>query len=134
MHKIRKRNWLIKRIALGFAVAALFAPVAQAKVDESAVVQAHTYQPVPANGYQAFVTDFPSYPAVVTGQHSWPGVDPTSGQVYPLYHVSSVVDSSTTSSFDWRYAGIGAGLVLALVLLGGGAVLATRKLSRAQTA
>jgi len=34
MRSNRRRNWFIKRIALGFAVAALAAPVAQATVDQ----------------------------------------------------------------------------------------------------
>ena len=34
MRTNRRRNWLIKRIALGLAIAAFAAPVAQAKVDE----------------------------------------------------------------------------------------------------
>jgi len=34
MRSNRRRNWLIKRIALGLAIAAFAAPVAQAKVDE----------------------------------------------------------------------------------------------------
>src|SRR5262245_14588371 len=34
MRTIRRRNWFIKRIALGLAVAAIAAPVAQASVDE----------------------------------------------------------------------------------------------------
>jgi hypothetical protein len=51
MRTTRRRNWFIKRIALGFAVAAFVAPVAQARVDEgsiaqpkveSSIVQAHT--------------------------------------------------------------------------------------------
>src|SRR6187431_3628547 len=52
MRSNRRRNWLVKRIALGLAIAAIAAPVAQAKIDEGSSVQ--------ANGYQAFVTDFPS--------------------------------------------------------------------------
>jgi hypothetical protein len=52
MRSNRRRNWLVKRIALGLAVAAVAAPVAQAKVDEGSSVQ--------GNGYQAFVSDFPS--------------------------------------------------------------------------
>jgi len=34
MRSNRRRNWLVKRIALGLAIAAFAAPVAQAKVDE----------------------------------------------------------------------------------------------------
>jgi hypothetical protein len=39
-----------------------------------------------------------------------------------------------SAGFDWKDAGIGAGLALALVLLGGGAALASRHFGRAQTA
>src|SRR5215204_3730501 len=52
MRSNRRRNWFIKRFALALAIAAIAAPVAQAKIDEGSSVQ--------ANGYQAFVTDFPS--------------------------------------------------------------------------
>ena len=52
MRSNRRRNWFIKRFALGLAIAAFAAPVAQAKIDEGSSVQ--------ANGYQSFVTDFPS--------------------------------------------------------------------------
>jgi hypothetical protein len=52
MRSNRRRNWLVKRIALGLAIAAFAAPVAQAKIDEGSSVQ--------SNGYQAFVSDFPS--------------------------------------------------------------------------
>jgi hypothetical protein len=38
------------------------------------------------------------------------------------------------AGFDWKDAGIGAGLAIGLVLLGWGAVLATRHLGRPQTA
>ena len=57
MRSNRRKNWFIKRIALGLAIAAVAAPVAQAKVDEGSSVQ--------ANSYQAFATDFPSYANVV---------------------------------------------------------------------
>ena len=52
MRSNRRRNWFIKRFALGLAITAFAAPVAQAKIDEGSSVQ--------ANGYQSFVTDFPS--------------------------------------------------------------------------
>ena len=39
-----------------------------------------------------------------------------------------------SASFDWKDAGVGAGLALALVLLGGGAALVSRHAGRAQTA
>jgi hypothetical protein len=170
MRSNRRRNWLIKRIALGFAVAAIVAPVAQARVDESSVVQAHTYQPVQASDYRPFVTDFPSSPAV---RWTDPGIVSTDPGVVatPSGYQAFVSDfprsnrdqievvraqPRATSSdkiefvrtqprsigepqvvsagFDWKDAGIGAGLALALVLAGGGAVLATRHQGRTQTA
>ena len=162
MRSNRRRNWLIKRIAPGFAVAAIVAPVAQARVDEGSSVQ--------ANGYQAFATDFPSSPAV-----SWtdpgivstdPGVvaTPSGYQAFvsdfprsnrdqievvraqPRATPSDKIEFVRTqprsigkpqvvsAGFDWKDAGIGAGLALALVLLGAGAALASRHVGRTQTA
>jgi hypothetical protein len=147
MRTNRKRNWLIKRIALGLAIAALAAPVAQASVDEGipgqpnspnevlkAVASRH-YDAIEMRRLDARKAGNLAHDVFVvkTGHQSWPGVDPTSVQVYPRYHVSTAVVTST-SSFDWRDAGIGAGLVLALVVLAGGALLASRHVSREQTA
>jgi len=42
--------------------------------------------------------------------------------------------STELEAINWNDAGIGAGFALLLVLLGGGAVLATRRVGRAQTA
>ena len=184
MRSNRRRNWLIKRIALGFAVAAFVAPVAQARVDESSIVQAHTYQPVQANDYRPFVSDFPSSPAVSSpavkaiayrqfGLPSSPTVNWTDPGIvqtpsgyqafvsdFPVSNRDQIelvrAQPRATSSdkiefvrtqprsigeplvvsagFSWKDAGIGAGLALALVLLGGGAVLATRQVGREQTA
>ena len=44
MRSNRRRNWFIKRIALGLAIAAFAAPVAQAKVDEGPAVQSNGFQ------------------------------------------------------------------------------------------
>jgi hypothetical protein len=52
--RIRRRNWILKRIVLGLAVVALVVPgAAKARVDESGNVQAKAYVP--------FQTDFPKY-------------------------------------------------------------------------
>ena len=51
MRSNRRKNWFIKRFTLGLAIAAIAAPVAQARIDEGSSVQ--------ANGYQSFATDFP---------------------------------------------------------------------------
>jgi hypothetical protein len=168
MRSNRRRNWFIKRIALGFAVAAFAAPVAQAQVDEgsipqakaeSSIVQAHTYQPVQANGYHPFITDFPSYANVVdASDYGMPRPTATDYAISrgDLIEVVRSTPNATPSDkiefvrttqprsfgepqvvsagLDWKDAGIGAGLALALVLLGGGAALASRHVGRTQTA
>ena len=185
MRSNRRRNWFIKRIALGLAITAFAAPVAQAKVDEGSTVQ--------SNGYQAFVTDFPasqvnasdygmprampvdyavnrgdqieivrSQPrstgdSFVASDYGMPRALPTD---YALssgdqIEVVRALPNGTSSDkiefvrtqprsidepqavgagFDWKDAGIGAGLALVLVLLGVGAALASRHVGRAQTA
>jgi hypothetical protein len=150
MRSNRRRNWFIKRIALGLAIAAVAAPVAQAKVDEGSSVQ--------ANGYQAFATDFPSYANVVdASDYGMPRPTATDYAISrgDLIEVVRSTPNGTSSDkiefvrtqprsigepqvvsagFDWKDAGIGAGLALALVLLGAGAALASRHVGRAQTA
>ena len=150
MRSYRRRNWFIKRIALGLAIAAFAAPVAQAKVDEGSSIQ--------ANGYQAFVTDFPSYAnGVNASDYGMPRPTATDYAISrgDLIEVVRSTPNGTSSDkiefvrtqprsigepqvvvagFDWKDAGVGAGLALALVLLGGGAALASRHVGRAQTA
>ena len=162
MRSNRRRNWFIKRFALGLAIAAIAAPVAQAKVDEGSSVQ--------ANGYQAFVTDFPSSQvnasdygmprampvdyAVNRGDQievvrALPSGSPSDKIEFVRTQSRSISEPQVASRFarpnttsgdelaswnvDWQDAGIGAGLALVLVLLGGGAALASRH-GRAQTA
>ncbi len=173
MRSNRRRNWLIKRIALGLAIAAFAAPAAQARVDEGIQGQPNAAKesfsrPVPyrwlssadqvvpkgiayrtfvadlapspavswkdpgivsaPSNYQAFVTDFPSS-RVQAPSMSEPRIE------FIRSHPRSVGEPQAVSAgFDWKDAGIGAGLALALVLLGGGAALAGRRLGRAQTA
>jgi hypothetical protein len=148
MRSNRRRNWFIKRFALGLAIAAIAAPVAQAKIDEGSSVQ--------ANGYQAFVTDFPSSQvnasdygmprampvdyAVNRGDQievvrALPSGSPSDKIEFVRTQPRSIGEPQVVSAgFDWKDAGIGAGLALALVLLGGGAALASRHVGRAQTA
>jgi len=170
MRSNRRKNWFIKRIALGLAIAAFAAPVAQAKVDEgstpqarteSSIVQAHTYQPVQAGSdgvYQQFATDFPSTANLVdASDYGMPRATPQDYAISrgDLIEVVRSTPKGTSSDkiefvrtqprsigepqvvaagFDWKDAGVGAGLALALVLLGGGAALASRHVGRAQTA
>ena len=150
MRSNRRKNWFIKRIALGLAIAAVAAPVAQAKVDEGSSVQ--------ANSYQAFATDFPSNANVVNASdygmprptatdyaisrgdlievvRSTPNGTPSDKIEFVRTQPRSIGEPQVVSaSFDWKDAGIGAGLALALVLLGVGAALASRHVGRAQTA
>jgi hypothetical protein len=150
MRSNRRKNWFIKRIALGLAIAAVAAPVAQAKVDEGSSVQ--------ANSYQAFATDFPSYANVVNASdygmprptatdyaisrgdlievvRSTPNGTPSDKIEFVRTQPRSIGEPQVVSAgFDWKDAGIGAGLALALVLLGTAAALASRHVGRAQTA
>jgi hypothetical protein len=201
MRSNRRRNWFIKRIALGLAIAAFAAPVAQAKLDESSpvqsngykpfvtdfgsqsvsqVVQAHTYQPANAQGSIPepriefvrqhepsiseprieFIRTHPrsiNEPQVVAADYGMPRAMPndyalSSGDQIEVVRAQPQGTSSdkiefvrtqprsigepqvVAAGFDWKDAGIGAGLALALVLLGGGAALASRHVGRAQTA
>ena len=52
----RRRKWIIRRLVLGFAVAAIAAPVAQARLDLDTQSQASKAQE--SNGYIPWVTDF----------------------------------------------------------------------------
>jgi hypothetical protein len=158
MRSNRRRNWFIKRIALGLAIAAFAAPVAQAKVDEGPAVQ--------SNGFQAFVTDFPSYSTVNAGDYGMPRAMPSDYALanrdqlvradvpgdtvsnigepqvvradVPGDTVSDIGEINTpqvvAAGFNWDDAAIGAGLVLGLILLGWGAAKATKHLGRTQTA
>ncbi len=184
MRSNRRRNWFIKRFALGLAIAAIAAPVAQAKIDEGVQGQPSASNQVvkpipyrwPSSGdaqkgiaYQQFVTDFPSS-QVNASDYGMPRAMPVDYAVnrgdqievvralpsgspsdkiefvrtQPRSTAPALVASrfghpnATTSTeleaLNWNDAGIGAGFALLLVLLGGGAVLATRHMGRAQTA
>jgi hypothetical protein len=188
MRSNRRRNWFLKRIALGLAIAAVAAPVAQARVDEgiqrqpnaaNEVFKAIPYRwPSSADdlkgiAYRQFVTDFPSYANVIAASdYGMPRAMPhdyalSSGDQIEVVRSTPTATSSNKIEFvrtqprsigepqlasrfgrpnattgdelaswnvDWQDAGIGAGLALALVLLGGGAALASRHVGRAQIA
>jgi hypothetical protein len=152
--RIRRRNWIIKRIVLGFAVAALVVPAAaQARVDEIGNVQAKSFVP--------FQTDFPKYESSIevggtpvgmphAGLNDYllarDGVEVArlnprstlrSSDMIEQVRLSPRGDSTQVVSspgFDWKDAGIGAALALMVLGLGIGAVRATRHLGRPQTA
>ena len=196
MRSNRRRNWFLKRIALGLAIAAFAAPVAQASVDvgipgqpnsPAEVVQAFAYADhgMPSALPSEFVLARGDHIELVRAQGRSTGdgfVASDYGMPRPTamdYAISrgdliEVVRSTPTATssdkiefvrtqprsitepqvasrrlgrpnattgdelatwnVDWTDAGIGAGLALALVLLGGGAALASRHVGRAQTA
>ena len=171
MRSNRRKNWFIKRIALGLAIAAVAAPVAQARVDEGVQSQPSASNQVfkvipyrwPSSGdalngiaYQQFVTDFPSsqvnasdygMPRAMPVDYALnrgdqievvralPSGSPTDKIEFVRTQPRSIGEPQVVSAgFDWKDAGIGAGLTLALVLLGAGAALASRHVGRAQTA
>ena len=190
MRSNRRRNWFIRRIAFGFAVAAFVAPVAQASVDEG-LGQTNTPQAVEVTyntgphsfpwGYKLHSSDQieltraeqprSTGDSIVASDYGMPRAMPSdyalaSGDQIEVVrglpqgtstdriefvrttqpHSTSPVrfgrfarPGSTTGyeaswNINWDDAGIGAGFALALVLLAGGAVLATRHVGRAQTA
>ena len=195
MRSNRRRNWFLKRIALGLAVAAVAAPVAQARVDVGIPGQPNS----PAEVVQAFAYADHGMPSampsdyalargdqieliraqtrvtgsdVVAADYGMPRAMPhdyalSSGDQIEVVRATprgNAIDqiefvrtqpreisepqlasrfgqpNATTGdelaswNVDWTDAGIGAGLALALVLLGGGAALASRHVGRAQTA
>jgi hypothetical protein len=177
--RTRKRNWILKRIVLGFAVAALVVPAAaQARVDEGGKGQPNATSELVVKGNKAqidfaaegqvntfvpFVTDFPRYEStsnVNAGDYGMPRAMPND---YALQRGDAIEVARTheriavrdgdlienvrleprsvstpqlvsSPGFDWSDAGIGAGLLLGLVLVGGAAFYGTRHLGKAQTA
>jgi hypothetical protein len=155
MQQHRRRIRLVRRFVLGLAVAAIVAPAAQARIpapdspapDQGAIVQGERKSDLPAAAarpegatvqgerksdlpgavYVPFVSDFPrTAPA--------PGGD---GVVYGYrralpqdYGVIRVEVPSGTGTFDWGDAFVGAGGAFALLLVLGGATLATRHVGR----
>jgi hypothetical protein len=144
MRSVRKRNWFLRRIVLGFAVAALVSPAAaQARLDEGGVAGASKstelrMAPSPSaagaiEAHQLQVGNLENDELISReGSSAWPGLDPTSGQSYPRW--SSSTEVVTGNGFDWNDAGAGAGIALGLVLLGGVAFRVTSRLGKAQTA
>jgi hypothetical protein len=162
----RKRNWILKRMVLGFAVAALVVPsAAMARVDEGGVGQPNSSSElvksgvVVPNGFIAGVTDFPSKSQVKAGDYGMPRAMPSDYalqrgdaiEIARLHERNTVrpgdlienvrlqprtvsTPQAVSTGFDWGDAGIGAGILLGLVLVGGAAFYATRQVGKPQTA
>jgi hypothetical protein len=151
MRNNRRRNWFIKRIALGFAVAAFVAPVAQAKVDEGIQGQLNTaganVKPIPyrwpssADKLIKSSGPLPHDPALGTPSPHDPamfvGTQPRGAApalVASRFGRPNATASTELEAVNWKDAVIGAGFAVGLVLLGFGAALASRHGGRAQTA
>jgi hypothetical protein len=160
----RKRNWILKRMVLGFAVAALVVPAAaQASVDEGIGGQPNSSQEIVKSDYVAIQAAVdPQARMTLRDSNAISGggaIDPQArmtvrdsdavsngGAVNPLARMT-VRDSNATSKvatpsasvvsspgFDWNDAGVGFGLAFGLILLGLVAYGATRRLGSPQTA
>src|SRR4029453_1357970 len=102
---------------LGFAVAAFVAPAAaQARLAEGSGAGSNTstelrMAPSPSaagaiRAHQLQVGNLANDVLISRGGHSWPGIDPSSGQSYPRW--SSSTEVVTANGFDWNNAGVGA--------------------------
>jgi hypothetical protein len=152
----RRRIRVLRRLVLGLAVAALVAPAAQAHIptpesrvfdgsgaavrhpDEgdrvvlrrsrpAVVVHGEDKADLPATGYVPFVTDFPRTAPAPGGDGTLVGYRRALPQDYGVIQVEV---ARGPSAFDWGDAFIGAGGTLGLLLLAGGAAIATRHIGR----
>jgi|SRR5215210_1338137 len=131
----RRRNWVLRRFVLGLAIAAIAAPMAQARVDEG---------PAAAKGgaFVQGVTDFPRAAAQASRgglvfAHDDKVLAPTSqipvradDKVLVPVPGEPVLVAGKADGIDWGDAGIGAGLASGLMLILGAAALASRHIGR----
>ena len=158
----RKRNRILRRLVLGFAVAALVVPsAAMARVDEGGIGQPNSISElkVTDNAFVAGVSDFPTKSQVKAGDYGMPRAMPSDYalqrgdaiEIARLHERNTVRPGDlienvrlqprsvsnpqvVSAGFDWGDAGIGAGILLGLVLVGGAAFYATRQVGKPQTA
>jgi hypothetical protein len=129
--RTRIRTWILKRAVLGFAVAALVVPAAaQARIDEGINGQPNSSAEVSKSGDNELLEKNRGVSSTVAKSGDNELLEKNRG-------VSSTVATPqlvSSPGFDWGDAGIGAGVVVGLVLLGGAAVGARRHLGKPQTA
>jgi hypothetical protein len=154
MRRVRRKR-ILRRLVLGLAVAAIVAPAAQARPDEGAATQGKAAEPaaVIRGDDKVIVTGDDGSGALIHGDDKV--IAPTGDAPATLIHgddkvivpspddtlagyrralpedygVRAVVPVEVVrgpSSFDWGDALIGAGVAFGLMLLLGGAALATR--------
>ena len=127
--RTRKRNRILKRIVLGFAVLALVVPAGRVKAMPDA---GRSYEPgagavvgVPHAGLNDYLKSRDGIEMVRLEPRSTLRVAP---------RVDSTPQSVASPGFDWGDAGILAGIVGGIALLGAAAFFGTRHLGRPQTA
>jgi hypothetical protein len=154
--RIRKRNRILKRIVLGFAVLALVVPAGRVKAMPDA---GRTYQPevgsvirdwpghnpnafagsgtpvgMPHAGLNNYLQSRDGVELVRLQPRSTLRVSDPIEKVRVASRVDSTPQSVASPGVDWKDAGIGAGLTVGLLLLGAAAFFGTRHLGRPQTA
>ena len=139
---------MLKRIVLGFALVALVIPAGSAKAVPDA---GRTYEPAKEVGVRLADPKFGQSDEIGVqneigvqladpkfGQSNEIGVqlaDPKFGQSNDVVRsVAPTPQVVGSGGFDWSDAGIGAGILAGLVLLGALGFIATRQLGKAQTA
>jgi hypothetical protein len=119
--QIPKKNWIVKRAVLGFAVGALIAPAA-------------------AQGARGgVVSDESTARTRLVGPHQQPALPCAPNCAAEQLGTGAPSTVSTTQlvsspGFDWGDAGIGAGVAIGFVLLGGAGLAMTHRAGEPQTA
>jgi hypothetical protein len=125
---------LIRHLGLALAIAAFVVPAAQAMPEVQYADDLHASVPHVPSIDLKYADDL--IRPVSSESQSTQVTDglgrPLPPEVIP--QTSEVVSASDSSGFDWRYAGIGAGFGLALLLLGVGALLVERNHRRSRLA
>jgi hypothetical protein len=138
----RKRNWIIRRIVLGFAVMALVVPAAaQARIDEG-LAQSSSAQVVKSGDFgmpRAMPADYAAQRGdAIEVVRMNPRNEVRAGDLIENARLTprdvSTPQLVSAPGFDWNDAGIGAALALGLVLVGGFVLVTTRRLGSPQTA
>ncbi len=163
MTKHRRRTRVLRRLALGLAVAVVAVPSAQAQIHEregldagGANAKSVTDYPsdaaaaaIQGNGSVRSITDYPSDVAAAAARSYGPlfqgqasaDISVPAARAWPgvsptfvPYEPAPTAVVSSPGGFDWGDAGIGAGMLLAFTLLGAGALVATRHVGGHATA
>jgi hypothetical protein len=150
--RTRRWKWFLRRFTLALAVAAVAVPTAQARIDEGINGQPNSAQEIASQDVARTFTDGRLAPAgssvdvartFTDGRLAPAGsIVVHTGEYMPHAGLNEYLQSReiggptvvASPGFSWGDAGLGAGLMLAALLVIGGSVLASRQLSKPQTA